>query len=145
MAGIIRSLTFISRCGAQYRSGKLDPLGITARQASSLMAICRSPGISQDQLSRRVVLNKSNITRQLDKLEVLGLVRRSPNPENKRMTQVFPTEKALELMPQIRQVYRTWREYLLADLTDEEYAALEQLVGKIEARAETWIDGGGNK
>ncbi len=145
MAGIIRGLTFISRCGSQYRAGELEPLGITARQASSLMAISRTPGISQDHLSRRVVLNKSNITRQLDKLESMGLVYRSPSPKDKRVTQVFLTEKAQELIPQIRQIYRQWREYLLTGLTDQECAALEQLVGKLEARAEAWIDGGGTK
>ncbi len=145
MAGTIRALTFISRCGAQYRSNRLEELGLTSRQAGSLMAICRTPGISQDQLSRRVVLNKSNITRQLDKLEELELVRRAPSPKDKRVTQVFPTDKTLALMPQIRQIYRDWREYLLADLSCEEHAMLDQIIGKIELRAEAWIDGGDTK
>lgn len=140
MAHIVRDLTYISRCGAHYRNQELEPLGITGRQAGSLMAICHEPGISQEQLGKRVVLNKSNIARQLAAMEELGLVRREVCPDDRRVLKCYPTDKAQELLPQIRQVYRSWREHLLQDMTEAEQEELERLLGKIKARAGQWME-----
>ena len=142
MAHIIRDLTYIARCGSHYRNEKLEPLGISGRQAGSLLAICHDPGISQEQLGKRVVLNKSNITRQLASLEEKGLVKRTVSPTDKRVLQLYPTELTQQLLPQIRQVYRNWREYLLADMTPEEQALLESLLVRIKSRAYQWLEGG---
>lgn len=140
MAHIVRDLTYISRCGAHYRNQELEHLGITGRQAGSLMAIYHEPGISQEQLGKRVVLNKSNIARQLAALEEQGLVKREVSPNDRRVLMCYPTEKTQELMPQIRQVYRTWREHLLQDMTEQEQELLEQLLEKIKTRAGQWME-----
>ncbi len=140
MAGIICDLTYIARCGNRYRTQQLEKLGLTAGQASSLLAICKEPGLTQDQLAYRVVLNKSNITRQIATLEEAGFVRRCPSPTDKRSIQLFPTEKTLEILPQIRQVSRQWREDLLQDMTPEEQEQLEVLLQRIKGRAAQWIE-----
>ena len=140
MAHIVRDLTYISRCGAHYRNQELERLGITGRQAGSLMAICHEPGISQEQLGKRVVLNKSNIARQLVALEEQGLVKREVCPDDRRVLKCYPTEKCLEMLPEIRKVYRAWREQLLQDLTGQEQELLEQLLQKIKARAGEWME-----
>lgn len=140
MAGIIRDLTYITRCGTLFRNQRMEPMGLNARQASSLFAICREPGISQDQLSRRVVLNKSNITRQLATLEENGYVKRVPSSTDKRVMQLYPTEKALELFPQIRGVYGEWRDYLLQDMSKEEQELLERLLQQIKGKAAQWLE-----
>ena len=142
MAHIVRDLTYIGRCGSQYRNEKFEPLGLTGRQAGSLLTICHDPGISQEQLGKRVVLNKSNITRQLAFFEEHGYVTRTVSPTDKRVMQLYPTEKTLQILPQIRQIYRDWREYLLADMTQEEQALLESLLVRIKDRARQWIEGG---
>lgn len=140
MAHIVRDLTYISRCGGHYRNQALEPLGITGRQAGSLIAICREPGISQEQLGKRVVLNKSYIARQLLALEEMGLVKREVAPNDRRVLRCYPTEKTQELLPQIRQVYRDWRDLLLVDMTEQEQELLEQLLSKIKARAGQWME-----
>lgn len=140
MAHIVRDLTYISRCGAHYRNQELECLGITGRQAGSLLAICHEPGISQEQLGKRVVLNKSNIARQLAALEELGLVKREVSPNDRRVLKCYPTEKSFEMLPKIRQVYRAWRERLLQDMSDQEQELLEQLLCKIKARAGEWME-----
>lgn len=140
MAKIIRDITYIARCGSQYRNRQLEPLGLTGRQAGSLIAICNHPGISQEQLGKQVVLNKSNITRQLAGLEEMALVERRPSPTDKRVMQLYPTEKTLELLPRIRQVYRDWREYLLDGMTEEEQALLEKALTRIKDRAGQWME-----
>lgn len=143
MTHIVRDITYISRCGMQYRNQQLEDLDLTGRQAGSLLVICHNPGISQDRLARIVVLNKSNITRQLAVLEEKGFVERTVSPTDKRVLQLRPTEKTMELLPRIREVYRQWRDHILQDLTEDEQQLLESLLERIKGRAYEWLDGGG--
>ena len=132
--------TYISRCGVQYRNQHLEPLGLTYRQADMMLKICNSPGISQDELGRRMVLNKSNIARQIAGLEEGGFVERRTDAKDKRAFCLYPTEKTLSIEPEIRQIFRDWNEYLMAVLTDEEQATLRELLSRVRDRAGVWLE-----
>ena len=56
------------------------------------------------------------------------------------MLRLYPTEKTLALLPQIREVYRSWRTHLLQDLSEEEQAQLDDLLLKIKNRATEWME-----
>ena len=47
MSQIIRDITEIARCGAEYRAVQLTPMGLKGCHASYLSEICADPGISQ--------------------------------------------------------------------------------------------------
>lgn len=140
MASVLYDLTYIARCGALYRNQKLEPIGLTARQGASLAAICTHPGITQEQLARRVVLNKSNITRQLTTLEEKGYVNRTTSPTDRRAIQLYPTEKAMAVLPQIQTVYRDWSALLLQDMTEEESQLLRRLLQQLKDKATDWME-----
>ena len=65
MSLLMGELDSIARCAAQYRSERLAALGLKSCHASYLMGICDCPGISQEQLARRIYQNKSSVARQL--------------------------------------------------------------------------------
>ena len=130
----------IVRCGMQFRNEQLAPFGLKSSHASYLLEICRSPGISQDTLAKRICFNKSNIARQIAVLEEGGFVRRKPGAEDKRVMELYPTEKTLELMPQIRQVLRSWRSYLMEGLSEEEIAVLDKALTSMRSRAGDWME-----
>ena len=46
MSQIIRDITEIARCGAQYKADQLAPLSLKGCHASYLTEICANPGIS---------------------------------------------------------------------------------------------------
>ena len=74
MPDLMHHITDIARCAALYRQEELAALGLKACHASYLAAICDTPGITQDQLARRIFINKSNVARQLASLEEDGIV-----------------------------------------------------------------------
>ena len=78
--------------------------------------------------------------RQVVVLEDTGFITRSPSPNDKRVMQLYPTEKTMEVLPQIRQVNRFWQEYLTEDLTQQELEILETLLRRIQARAAAWTE-----
>ena len=63
MSELTHNITDIARCAAQYRTEELEPLGLKACPGSYLSVICACPGITQDQLARRIFINKSNVAR----------------------------------------------------------------------------------
>lgn len=140
MPYIVKTMNEIVRCGMQYRNEKLAHFGLKSSHASYLLEICRSPGISQDTLAKRICFNKSNIARQIAVLEEGGFVRRKPGAEDKRVMELYPTEKTLELMPQIRQVLRSWRSYLMEGLSEEEIAVLDKALTSMRSRAGDWME-----
>lgn len=140
MPYIVKTMNEIVRCGMQYRNERLAPFGLKSSHASYLLEICRSPGISQDTLAKRICFNKSNIARQIAVLEEGGFVRRKPGAEDKRVMELYPTEKTLELMPQIRQVLRSWRSYLMEGLSEEEIAVLDKALTSMRSRAGDWME-----
>ena len=140
MSKIVCYLTQIARCGGQYRNRQLEPWGIRARQASLLLEICATPGISQDTLAKRLFLDKSVVARALANLEEQGLVERPVCPNDRRVIRLHPTEKALQMQPQLQAVSDQWAQFLTADMTPEELAALEKLLERLQARAAQWME-----
>ena len=140
MPHIIKTMNEITRCGMQYRTDNLEPFGLKSCHASYLLEICRNPGISQDTLARRICINKSNIARQIVVLEEGGFVERRSSQEDKRVMELYPTEKTLELLPELRKVLGGWSRYLTQDFTDEEIELLAKMLSSMRERAVQWME-----
>ena len=141
MSQIIRDMTEIARCGAQYRADRLAPLGLKGCHASYLTEICAHPGISQDQLAKRICINKSNVARQAAILEEKGFLTRLPSSTDKRIMELYPTQKTLDLLPQISGVLKCWENCITGDLTEEEKELLARTLAKMKTRATGYMDG----
>lgn len=140
MAYLMRNITEITRCGSQYRSDHLAQMGLKGCHASYLVEICANPGISQESLAKRICINKSNVARQVAVLEESGFVTRGSCETDKRVVRLFPTEKALALMPPIRKVLSDWSDYLTQDLTPQERDQLASILSKMKDRATAWME-----
>ena len=142
MAQLSRDIIEIARCGTQYRADHLAPMGLKACHSSYLTQICENPGISQDKLAKKICFNKSNIARQAAALEEGGFLIRRPCEEDKRVMRLYPTEKTLELLPQIQQILCAWSSYVTQDLTEDEIEQLGNLLGKMKLRAAAYMEEG---
>mgnify|MGYP003294807730 CR=1 FL=1 len=128
MTQIIRDMLEISRCGVQYRSDNLAQFGLKSLHASYLTEIAANPGISQDRLAKIICINKSNVARQVAVLEEDGFVRRVPSAADKRVMELYPTEKTMEILPQINDMLMRWENCITQDLTEEEKAEVRAVV-----------------
>ena len=140
MSQIIRDITELTRCGAQYRLDQLSPMGLKACHASYLTEICTCPGISQDGLARRICINKSNVARQAAILEEEGFITRTPSATDKRIMQLFPTQKTLDLLPRISRILTGAEAFLTADLTPEEKELMADMLARIKGKASNWLE-----
>lgn len=140
MPDLMHHITEIARCAALFRQEELTPLGLKSCHSSYLAVICTSPGITQDQLARRIFINKSNVARQLAILEEDGYVERRQAPDDKRAIQVFPTQKAHDAMPEIIRIFRVWESFVAQDLSEEERKALAAMLEKMKSRSADWME-----
>lgn len=135
MAQISQILKDISRFGRGYREEKLAPLGISSRYALYLREIAAAPGISQEQLTARIGINKSNVARQVAALEEEGYISRCPCGKDKRVLRLYPTEKTEALIPGIMEVMDSWELLLVENLTPAEQEQLEVMLLRLRDSA----------
>jgi DNA-binding MarR family transcriptional regulator len=141
MPSLNRSLNVIGRCGTLFRAKHLAETGVDACNYFYLFYICRNPGVSQEALSQALYVNKSSVTRHIARLEAAGLLTRTPSPEDRRVMQVFPTERGVALLPTLREVSGLWYTAITAGFTPEETAQFEALLARAMENARKAADG----
>ena len=135
MPSLTRYINIVSRCAAIWRADKLEGTELGDQHHSYILVVCRHPGISQDAIARRLFLNKSNVTRSLAYLEEHGFVTRERDREDRRQTLVYPTEKAFEVLPRVREIIKGWNSYITEDFTEEELEMYLAMTRRIAERA----------
>lgn len=140
MPSFMRQIRIIGRCSNIYRTAELEGTGIGGVHTGYLLALCRTPGMSQEQLSRKIYVNKSNVTRHLAQLEKLGYVERRQSSEDRRVTLVYPTEAAYDILPRISEVIKGWNAYLTEGFTEEELEQFNAMLARITERATSAVD-----
>ncbi len=128
------------RCYSLFRAARLEAYGVTGYQYLYLTNICRAPGVSQDELAEKLIFNKSSVARQLATLEQNGFVERRRNEKDKRELLVFPTEKALRVLPVIDKAVADFREKIGEGFSENEWEELERLLKRVQENAKSAIE-----
>jgi DNA-binding MarR family transcriptional regulator len=82
------------------------PHGLTGAQYNVINILAQSPvGISQRELGDRLVVDRSNVTGLLDRLEKNDWVRRSDHPEDRRVYRISLTPAGRALWTKITPLY----------------------------------------
>lgn len=102
-------------------------------------------GLSQSELSRLLIMHRSNATGLIDRLERRGLVRRNPHPSDRRAYRVILTDAGVRLLEAIYPHYyaaadRVWAEVpesKVGEILDElqNLAANASAVGALSSAA----------
>jgi DNA-binding MarR family transcriptional regulator len=105
--------------------------GMTVAQAATLQALA-AEDLRLSDLSKRLGITASTLTRNLGRLEDRGLVRRSPDPNDRRALRVSLTraghEAAIEVERQEAEFARTVLENLPSDSVASTLAAFSRLL-----------------
>ncbi len=134
MATIMRKMNVISRCEAIYRSQK-SSLGLPGIYHSYVFAICREPGQSQDALAKHLCVNKSSVTRHLSCLEKEGYIERVVSKEDKRETLVYPTQKMLDILPEVTAITKQWNTLVADGISDDELEIFNKIMDRMLERS----------
>lgn len=135
MSKFMKMLNNISRSQAVYRHSKVTADDLQSSQYAFVLAICREPGHSQDFIAKELCLNKSTVARTLTYLEEKGYITRIPLPTDKRQFSVYPTEKMLAVLPEIKNASAEWMTLLSDGISEEELKIFNSVLERMQERA----------
>ena len=73
-------------------------------------------------------------------LEEEGFITRTPSASDKRILELHPTQKTLDLLPSISPILSRWEACLTSDLTDEEKETVERILERMKEKASCWME-----
>jgi DNA-binding MarR family transcriptional regulator len=87
-------------------------------------------------LAERLMVSTSHMTRVIDKVEALGLVKRTPDPDDRRANHVTLTADGSDVVATVApHIARTLDRVIHDTLTPEEIETLIEILGRIERKA----------
>lgn len=101
---------------------------LTAAQAVVIMIVCDFKTLTQDEITKRLSLDKSVIAKTVTKLEERGFLVRTTNPKDKRTYDIQPSEKAWAVYPAIREQVEACFLRMTRAMTEEEQALFQRLL-----------------
>ena len=140
MSRFMKMLNNISRSQAIYRHSRISADDLQTGHYAFVLAICREPGRSQEELARELCINKSTVARNLNYLEEKGYITRPPLPNDKRQFSVYPTKKMVGFLPEIKQASAEWMTLLSEGIPEEELAVFDSVLSRMENRARKIIE-----
>ncbi len=123
-------ISVLHRFALQFYNGVENETGLRGVQYPYLFYICRHEGCRQDEIAKHLHVNKSNVTRQLEKLKNAEMIEIRKDTEDERVCRVYPTEKALKSRETVTSVIDQWNKIMLKDLSVEETEHLKSLLDK---------------
>ncbi|SEN83169.1 MarR family winged helix-turn-helix transcriptional regulator [Actinacidiphila rubida] len=111
----------------------MEPIGVTPAQSRLLRVLshCSEPPRMADVAQRLEVVPRA-VTTLVDALEAGGLVRRVPDPHNRRVIRIELRDEGARVLMELRQARRTAAADLLAPLDDGQRAALTALLAVLD-------------
>ncbi len=139
MAKFMKMLNNISRSQAIYRHNNISKKDLHSSHYAFALAICREPGRSQEELAEELCINKSTVARNLYSLEEMGYIKREQIPSDKRQFSVYPTEKMLDVLPEIKEVSQSWMSLLSEGISEADMQVFDSVLSRMQKRAKEII------
>lgn len=127
-----RVLTRLARKCQIAVGNALQQYNLTAAEEPFLMSVLNNEGLTQEELTAYVGVDKAAASRTARSLEEKGFLVRVQDPKDKRQNRVYPTDKAREVGPKVRKELYKINLALTEDLTQEEDDQVYHLLVRIE-------------
>src|SRR5690606_19959919 len=112
-------------------SSIMKPFGIE-RYFAPLLYLCENSGkLTQKDLAEALKRDKVSTMRIVDYLSEKGLLVRTPDCNDRRCQILEVTDKALELLPKIKEGVQQTNDLLLRDFTEEEKVTFKKSMDKL--------------
>jgi DNA-binding MarR family transcriptional regulator len=116
---------------AELSSAALAPFGISGREVAVLVAIDDRASQSQQEVARRMAVDRTTMVALIDDLEDKGLVQRQQDPDDRRKNVVVLTDAGRITLRQANAATGEAERRLLGSLSDDESAVLKKALQAI--------------
>ncbi|AEB75534.1 MarR family winged helix-turn-helix transcriptional regulator [Clostridium botulinum] len=126
-----RYISHFFRLGSSFLGKEYRKYGIGSGQYQFLIQLYLEDGLSHDELTQRLSMDKATTTRAILKLEQEGYVNRVLNPNDKRKYYIYLTDKAKFQKKDIFNISDKWEQKLVQGLSEKEVDDLIYILRKI--------------
>ena len=122
----------------KFLGPKLQVLGLTVGegQARALRTLLEEGTMTQKQLADLCMRDAATMSRNIDRLEKAGLLKRENNPGCRRSYLICLTEEGKEKAKQVQEIFRELDERIWGDIPAEEMKQLYETLLRIEKNLE---------
>lgn len=135
----LMNTSILYRCTQKFYDKALVELGIGAGQLIFLISVYENEGISMQNLAKIGCFDKGTVTKGIQKLEIEGYVRQVTDDDDKRVKNLYTTDKTKEIIGKVYLLRRNWWEQLTKDLTPQEIELYERAQEKVKINALQYV------
>jgi MarR family transcriptional regulator for hemolysin len=131
MESIARHLVLTAKAMRAHFEAHLVQAGATLPFWLVLEQLSAQDGLSQRELSRRLSVEAPTLTRHIDRMEAEGLLSRTPDAKDRRVTRIHLTDAGRRLHQRLLGVAQQREAALRSILTPREAAVLDRVLTRI--------------
>lgn len=106
-------------------------MNLTSMHVRVLKVIKMKPNCTANDIAKILSRDKAQVTRLLNSLIEQNLIKKVPNPEDKRSQRLLTTDNAEDIFNQIKKVDATVVEKLTKGFTEQECVEFQRMLNKI--------------
>lgn len=127
----MRRIEYISRIHHMAFRSVLQKAGLPPAQIGAIQTIIHTPGMSQRELADQLHIQRATVTIMLQKMEKAGFVDRRPDPEDQRISRIYPTKSAIQMEEENRKAVDAYFDACFQGLSPADYRHLEAILTKL--------------
>jgi len=117
---IFKWLSIVMRCTHKHINHQMEDLKIGRGQHQYLLTLYHHNGISQEELSKKLGIDKGTTARAVKKLVDNGYIVREVDENDKRAFKLFVTDKAEGYKNKFFEISDEWEATLLEGISEEQ-------------------------
>lgn len=142
MERINRNISILYRYGQRFFNRLMRGTGVEVGQMATLVQIYRTPGITQDEISANLGMDKGTTARNLHQMEQQGLAVRMPDKADRRVNHIYLSEKGEAYYPAIMEAIEKLHEVLYRGFSEDEISMAVELLARMQSNLCSELEGG---
>ena len=131
-----RYINQLYREGVSFLGKEYKKYNIGSGQYQFLVYLYMKDGITHEELTEKIGVDKAATTRAISKLEQAGYIERVQDEKDKRKFYIYLSDYAKTLKKEIIDTSKTWELHLMEALDKEEIESLYKIFRKLSKKKE---------
>ncbi len=138
-------VNFLGRKTRKYLELEAEKLGLKTGDLFILHRLIKEEGLSQNQISCLMRMNKAHIARSTSHLISKNFIVSKSDKNDYRVKRLYLTDLGKELIPQIKVIFKNWSATLTSDFSKEEKTLILNLLLRMCDNAKQYYHGENNE
>ena len=123
-----KAISILYRKSHIWLNNSCSQYGLTAAQAMVILIVCDFKSLTQDEITKRLGLDKSVIVKTVTNLEETGFLVRTTNAKDKRTYDIQPTENSWAAYPFVREQIDECFQRMTQQMSDQQRAEFRRFL-----------------